>query len=164
MPYLIDASSLIEANNRYYSFDFCPGYWDWLEQQNTAGNVYSIDRIYDELNSGNDPLVVWAKQRRTSFFLPVDSATITAMTQVTQWANGGNFTPRAQAEFQRGADPFLIAYALAHGHTVVTNEKSAPNAVANVKIPDVCQHFGVVCVDPFEMLRAEKARFVLAMP
>lgn len=164
MPYLIDASSLIEAKERNFCFDICPGFWDWLDQHNTDGNVFSIDRVYDELSRGNDSLVMWAKQRKASFFLPVDPATITAMTQVTQWANGGNFTPRAQEEFLRGADPFLIAYALAHGHTIVTDETYVLGEKKKIKIPAACQKFNVKCMSPLEMLRAEGVRFVLAMP
>ncbi|KAA6204402.1 MAG: DUF4411 family protein [Candidatus Tokpelaia sp.] len=31
-----------------------------------------------------------------------------------------------------------------------------------MKIPDVCQYFSVPCILPFEMLRVEKAQFVLS--
>ncbi|MDR1512548.1 MAG: DUF4411 family protein [Propionibacteriaceae bacterium] len=56
----------------------------------------------------------------------------------------------------------LIAYAHAHGHTVATHEKSRPEAKKTIMIPDACKALGVDCVDPFRMLRDEKARFVLA--
>lgn len=30
MQYLLDANVFIEAKNRYYGFDFCPAFWNWL--------------------------------------------------------------------------------------------------------------------------------------
>ena len=68
MAYLLDANTFIQAKNEYYGFDICPGYWDWLERENTAGNVFSIDRIGDELKQGNDQLATWASARGKSFF------------------------------------------------------------------------------------------------
>ena len=44
----------------------------------------------------------------------------------------------------RNADPFLIARAAVVGATVVTMEQFKPNAA---KIPNICQHFDVQCVD-----------------
>lgn len=37
MAYLLDANTFIQAKNLQYGFDFCPAYWDWLAQNNTAG-------------------------------------------------------------------------------------------------------------------------------
>ena len=161
MAYVIDASSLIEAKDRYYGFDFCPGYWKWLEGQNAAGVVFSIDRICRELEAGNDELATWAKKNSSTFFLAVDIPTQAALTQVSTWVNGANFNPQAKPQFLSGADPFLIAFALAHGHTVVTDEVFVPGERRRVKIPAVCQQFNVPCIDPFQMLRREGARFVL---
>ena len=49
MAYLLDANTFIQAKNEYYWFDICPGFWEWLDRQNSAGNIFSIDRIGDEL-------------------------------------------------------------------------------------------------------------------
>jgi len=64
--------------------------------------------------------------------------------------------------FLQGADYWLIAHAIAHSHTVVTHEK--PSDGRKVKIPNVCVGHGIRCVTPFEMLRSERARFVLGAP
>lgn len=29
--FLLDANVFIEAKNRYYGFDICPGFWRWLD-------------------------------------------------------------------------------------------------------------------------------------
>lgn len=49
MVYLLDANVFIESKNRHYGFDFCPAFWDWLDAQNHAGQVYSVERVADEL-------------------------------------------------------------------------------------------------------------------
>ncbi len=161
MAYLIDSSSLIEAKDRVFCFDICPGFWDWLEQQNAAGNVFSIDRVFDELDKGNDALATWIRQRRNNFFLPVDATAFAEMSRISQWATTAYFTQPAQTEFLSGADPFLVAYALAHNHTVVTDEKFIQSEKKRIKIPAACHEFQVPCISPLEMLRTERVRFVL---
>ena len=36
MAYLLDANVFIQAKNLHYGMDFCPAFWDWLIQQNSA--------------------------------------------------------------------------------------------------------------------------------
>lgn len=55
---------------------------------------------------------------------------------------------------------YLISYALAHGHTVVTHEVPA-NTIGKVKIPNVCTGMGINCINSFTMLRRERAKFIL---
>ncbi|HEV7447341.1 MAG TPA: DUF4411 family protein, partial [Steroidobacteraceae bacterium] len=62
--------------------------------------------------------------------------------------------------FLQVADYYLVAHALAIGYTVVTHEVPA-NSIKKVKIPNVCIGVGITCMTPFEMLRVERARFVL---
>jgi hypothetical protein len=160
MAHLIDASSLIEAKDRYYGFDFCPGFWDWLEQEYQAGRLYSIDRIKVELEKGTDALTEWA-QARPDFFLPLDAGAIAAVTSINTWIVGAGFRQQAVTDFLGGADPFLIAFAQTHGHTVVTDEILIPGEKKKVKIPAVCAQFEVPCISPFEMLRNGGARLIL---
>ena len=41
MSYLLDANVFIEAKKRYYGFDFCPGFWQWLVVKNQEGKIFS---------------------------------------------------------------------------------------------------------------------------
>ncbi len=52
MTYLLDANVLIQAKNLHYGLDFCPAFWDWLVENNTAGRVFSIDKVADEIAAG----------------------------------------------------------------------------------------------------------------
>ena len=63
MPYLLDADVFIRAKNLHYGLDFCPAFWDWLIERNGAGQVFSIEKVGDELEAGNDDLSAWASQR-----------------------------------------------------------------------------------------------------
>ncbi len=154
MAHLIDANCFIQPKNDYYGFDFCPGYWNWIEQQNQLGNVFSIDKIGDELKCGNDELAEWSKGRDSTFFLSTDTSALSSMAQISAWVAGANFRPHAIPVFMSCADPFLIAYALAHGYTVVTHERIIPNETKKVKIPVVCQHFHVPCITIFDLFRS----------
>lgn len=160
MAYLLDANVFIQAKNLHYAFDICPGFWDWLVQANEKGRVFSIERIANELESGDDELSVWAMERGDAFFLRPDALILPALGTVSQWATGQSYAPAAVNTFLQVADYYLVAHALAHGHTVVTHEVAA-NSINKVKIPNVCIGLGVPCVTPYEMLRAERVRLVL---
>lgn len=71
-----------------------------------------------------------------------------------------DYEPAAVDTFLASADYYLVGHAHAHGHAVVTHEVVA-STTKRVKIPNACIGVGVKCMTPFEMLRAERARFVL---
>jgi hypothetical protein len=164
MPYLLDANPLITAKNDAFRFNVCPGFWDWIEQKHNEGQVFSIDRIQAELAAIADQLAVWANDRPASFFLPSGPEIQGYIGALATWANRGNFLPAAVAEFMVSADLYLIAHARHLGYTLVTLETPDPGCRRRVKIPDACQHIGVTCVSPYEMLENEGARFILAPP
>ena len=61
MSYLLDANVFIQAKNLHYGLDFCPAFWDWLIAGNSNGNVFSIEKVADELAAGGDELSDWAE-------------------------------------------------------------------------------------------------------
>ena len=63
MAYLLDANVFIQAKNLHYGLDFCPAFWDWLIAQNQTGQVFSIERVGDEIEAGADALAAWAAAR-----------------------------------------------------------------------------------------------------
>lgn len=162
MAYLLDTNTLIQAKNEYYAFDLCPGFWDWLDEKNGAGTIFSVQAVKEELARGDDQLAQWAADRDTEFFLPGDERTSGAMAAVSGWVQAGDFRDDAKRAFLAGADPWLIAHALAHSHTVVTHEVHVDGQKSKVKIPTVCRALNVPCIRTFEMLRTERVRFVLA--
>jgi len=160
MAYLLDANVFIAANNLHYGLDFCPAFWDWLIAENAAGSVFSIEKVGDEVRAVGDDLSGWAKSCGDSFFLRPDATLLPALGTVSQWATGQKYEPAAVNGFLQVADYYLVAQAKAGGHVVVTHE--VPSAsVRKIKIPDACIGLGIKCMSPYEMLRLERARFVL---
>jgi hypothetical protein len=160
MTYLLDANVFIQAKNLHYGLDFCPAFWDWLIEKNAEGRVFSIEKVEDELAAGSDELAIWAAERGTGFFIRPDAAILAALRSVSTWATGQGYEPAAVNTFLQKADYYLVAHALAHGQIVVTHEV-ASTSVKRIKVPDACIALGIKCMNPFGMLRRERARFVL---
>jgi len=160
MAYLLDANVLISAKNLHYGLDFCPAFWDWMIATNASGGVFSIEKVGDEVLALADELSAWADARGTRFFLRPEADVFPALAAVSAWASGQRYEPSAVSTFLQVADYYLVAHALAGHHTVVTHE--VPSAsTRKIKIPDACIGLGIKCMTPFEMLRRERARFVL---
>jgi hypothetical protein len=161
MAYLLDANVFISAKNLHYGFDFCPAFWDWLVREHAAGKVFSIEKVGDELQAGEDDLAQWAAGLPVSFFLKPGPATLPALGRIAAWVNAQpHYSAAAKSTFLQIADYYLVAQALAGEHVVVTHERPN-NSVHVVKIPNVCLGVGVRFMTPFEMLQRERARFVL---
>jgi hypothetical protein len=160
MPYLLDANVFIQAKRLHYGMDFCPAFWEWLIAKNAANEVFSIEKVGDELLAGGDELADWADDRGDEFFLKPHPTLLTALPTVSAWAARQSYEPAAVNTFLLVADYYLVAQALAHGHTVVTHE-IASTSTKKIKIPDACIGLGIKCVTPYEMLRTERARFIL---
>lgn len=160
MAYLLDADVFIRAKNLHYGMDFCPAFWDWLVRENQAGNVFSIEKVGDEIAAGEDELSKWAAARARGFFMPPDEPTLRSFAAVTVWVQGQTYEASAISTFLQKADYYLVSQAHAGGHTVVTHELPAAST-RKIKIPDVCIGVGVKHLTPFDMLRRERARFVL---
>ncbi|MCC7134390.1 MAG: DUF4411 family protein [Gemmatimonadales bacterium] len=161
MAYLLDANVFIQAKKMHYGFDFCTAYWDWLDREGTSGHVVSIDKVRDEIEAGGDELAAWVKARR-DMFPPLGPETLPHLAAVAAWVQSRSYSQAAIAAFLQEADYYLIGRALAHTDIIVTSELPAPGSKNNVKIPDVCIGVGVTFMNPFQMLRTEQARFVLA--
>jgi len=160
MAYLLDADVFIAAKNLHYGLDFCPAFWDWLIAGNAAGSLFSIEKVGDEVQAVADELSEWAAKRGNGFFLSPDASVFPALAAVSNWANGQAYTPAAVSTFLQVADYYLVAQARAGGHTVITHE--VPSAsIRKIKIPDACLGLGIKFMTPYEMLRRERARFVL---
>jgi hypothetical protein len=164
MSYLLDSNTLIEAKNRYYQMRFCPGYWTWLTRTKEAGRLASVESVSTELRRGNDELAQWVTTQANLFLPESDEATQGAFAEIAAHIAGQAVIMKVGAleEFLGGADPWLIAKARVTGHTVVTHERLDANNRRKFLIPNVCAHYGVECINTFDMLDRLDARFVLA--
>lgn len=157
MLYLFDANVLITASNTYYPLDGVPEFWAWIDHQATNGCIKLPVEILDEVLAGSkkeDPLLDWITARKDVLRLKEDVEPSLVNRVVTE----GYAPDLADDELiEIGQDPFLIAYGLANAaeRCVVTVEVSKPGKKRqNRKIPDVCNHFGVNCQNPFQAYRS----------
>lgn len=160
MSYLLDANVFIQAKNLHYGLDFCPAFWHWLIEGQAGGRVLSIDKVADEIAAGADELTQWAHDHGNGLFRKTDAAVAAQFGKVSTWVTGQQYEPVAINTFLQVADFYLVAHALAGGHIVVTHEKPE-NSLRRVKIPSVCIGLGLRFMTPYQMLRVERAKFVL---
>lgn len=161
--YVLDANAFIEAKDRYYGFDICPGFWTSLISQHNADRVFSIDRIRDELAEQDDEIKDWIDERSPeSFFKKTeDQAVVDLFQKMVNWVfSEDQFTDAAKAEFASVADGWLVVYASVNDLVVVTHEEYAPDVKRKVPIPNVCVEFDVEPVNTFEMLRDLGEKFL----
>ncbi len=162
--YLVDSDVFITAKNLYYAFELCPGFWKSVLHHHGRGRIFSVDRVRGELLAGPETqdLVRWVKKEvPREFLLAVDTdAVVSVYTEIMMWAQRhARYFDYAKAKFATGADGWLVACARVQGAAVVTNERKAPESRREIKLPDVCEQFGVEHPDVFEMLRALGVQF-----
>lgn len=154
MPvYLLDADTLIKANNLYYPMDRFPPFWRWLLDHAEAGIIRIPTEQFEEITAGTDQLSQWLKQSdvKDKLLLPdeVDGDLIQRVTL-------DGYGDLNEVEIEKvGRDPFLIAHALSEldERVVVTFENSRPGKKRqNRKVPDVCDHFGIKHTNLFELI------------
>ena len=101
--------------------------------------IVSPKEVLKEIEKGDDHLKEWSK-KQTKLFKDLTVKQIKIVQEILakypKWLNEDSLTPIA--------DPFVIACAKIKNGTVVTEEQLKPNAA---KIPNVCAHFNVPCID-----------------
>ena len=162
MKYCCDSNVLITAHNTYYPITMFPVFWDWLIER--RGSIGSISWVYRELMDkvGGDDLSAWAADNKDSGFFRFDDDSDDVQlcfSEIANFVSGMTKPPEHKAQFLSKADPWIIAYASVNACTVVTLEERVPANSKKIKIPDICDVFGVKSTNTFGMLRAENARF-----
>ena len=149
--YTIDTCSFT-AMRRIYPEDVFPGAWRKLTELAESSTIISIDEVLVELQQEDDEVSKWAKQY-AAIFLPLDADIQTEATKIL--ANHPTLVDLRKPK--SGADPFVIAAAIVHGCSVVTEEKPS-GGPGKVKIPDVCKALRIECLNMLGMLRREGMR------
>ena len=160
MAYLLDANIFIQAKNLHYGMDFCPAFWDWLIKSNSQQKLFSIEKVGDELKAIEDDLSKWAKEQGTKFFLKPDETVLKDLAEISHWINEQDYEEGGKNIFLQGADYYLIAQAKAKKYIIVTHETFS-DSKRKIKIPNVCIGLQIKYMTAYDMLRKERARFIL---
>jgi len=117
-----------------------------------TGVIATPAEMYDEVVAGQGDLVNWLKKHRNTLVLPDEADEAQVRTVLSK----GYAADLTEDEIRQiGNDPFIVAYACAEDRmTVVTTEGSRPSARRGKRrLPDVCNDFGVRCINTFKLVR-----------
>ena len=161
MPlYVVDSNFFIEAHRATYPLDVAHSFWNKVKQLAYDGKIVSIDKVKNEIyDNHEDALKQWCIDNLPQNFFKDSSQLMTAYNQVINWAvsRSAHYLPKALAEFLDAdeADAFVVAFALADSQNrkIVTQEKSQPNRINKIKIPEASNALGVQYCNTIEMFR-----------
>jgi len=155
MIYVFDTNSLSDLKH-FYPNTF-ESLWANLGELARDGTLISTREVRNEMGRGQP--VVWLNTwlDGKDIFTTPDASELEFVAKILE-------IPHFQAligERQRlrgtpVADPFVIACAKINKGTVVTGERPKPNSA---KIPNVCQHFSIPCVDLEEFMKKQAWHF-----
>ncbi|MEX2530539.1 MAG: PIN domain-containing protein [Gemmatimonadota bacterium] len=144
MNYVVDSNTFRVLGN-YYPARF-PSLWEQLNLLVADGRWTSVREVRKELDRQNvgDHVDSWVESNKGIFLPPTSDdlervATILAVVHFQQLIG--------EKQRLRGwpvADPFVVARAMKSGASVVTEEEWKRNGA---KIPNVCEYFGVECMN-----------------
>ncbi len=143
MIYVFDSSTLIDLFKHYYESRF-PSLWANFAQAVESQRIISVSEVWQEISQRDDRLSAWGKAHRDLFQPPaLDEQIVVA--QIFAVPHFQSLV-RTQALLQGNAvaDPFVIAKAKVLQACVVAEEDNRPNSS---KMPNVCQHFAVECLN-----------------
>ena len=155
MPdFWLDSNVFIEGKKGPYAFDIAPRFWALIDELIDDGQMACPLLVYDELLEVQDDLAGWAKERRKSglFTLP-DAAVQVAYKDVVDHVRQSYPDNQARRRFLDRADPWVIAHAISGSGTVVTLELRVASSSQQVKIPNVCDDYGIRWINTYQLLR-----------
>lgn len=162
MIHLLDTNVFINSGHFDYPIASFPGFWDWIDAGSEAGRIKTIPAVKRELSKKDDIAKAWL-QSRDSLLVEPPPDLQTHLIQVVKSTSSLEVNAQEKSKFLGGADPQLIAYALAMGATVVTGE-TRRKPKKKVKIPVVCDKLNVACMSIRELIALSKVRFGIQDP
>lgn len=143
--YCIDSNILIEAYKGPYGFDLFPVFWEWIEEKANEEKLFCSKVVYDEIYRGSDELAEWVHERRNSpLFRDISEEVQIEYVEIVNYVQNHQRFSQQQKDFFLGeGDPFIIAHAKVENAIVVTQEALVPHNSSKVKIPNICNQFGV---------------------
>lgn len=129
----------------YYPDRF-PTLWGQLGALATDNRLHSVSEVVKELDRNNTRqfLLDWVDTRQGLFPTPTasESKFVAGIFAVAKFQ--ALVKQKSRLKGSPVADPWVVARAVQLGATVVTEESTDPKAI---RIPAVCKHFRVPCVN-----------------
>ena len=154
MTYLLDTNVFIQFKDESSNIEKFLEFLKWLELKNKEGIVQSIDIVYDELQKGNDILTTWSRSEGRGLFKTTDYPEIYPIVKkIHVFLKSSNYTYSQIKKFNRSADFWLVAHAIAKRLTIVSLEDRKYRG--KIKIPVICDEFDVPYISTSKMLQLE---------
>ena len=120
--------------------------WGRIDTLVRNGTIVSVREVFNELHNYNDVDFIqdWAKQNKAIFGKPTNDELLVVQKILAIPHFQTLIGNKAILKGTPVADPFVVAAAEVKGATVVTQEALKANAA---KIPNVCKHFSVPCIN-----------------
>ncbi len=159
--YIIDSCSLIDLN-RHNPIDVFPTLWQKIGDLIDSNMMISHIEVFNEVTQQDDILSEWLKKYK-KMFIDVTNRQAELVNEILD-----KYPSFVKTDKQYDADPWLIALAkemqedpqqkllFSVKRLIVTEESLRGN---KIKIPFVCQHFGIECINRVEMFRQESWKF-----
>lgn len=145
--YCLDSNALIEPWNKYYTVERCPEYWDIIDQLAQQGTVFCALEVKHEIEKSDDGLKKWIHDK--PYLFREETPEVNANIRLVL----AKFPELIDSSKNRSmADPWVIAHAMSDKAIVVTKELPNGSASKKIKIPDVCNAFGVEWMNDFDFV------------
>lgn len=151
MVYVLDTSFIIQLHENYYRENFVT-LWKLFDEMLASGKFTSTREVRRELEDQSDIATEWAEANGELFTTPnADEGRFVASIYAVKHFQQ-NIELKKILKGGKNADPFVIARAAVLKGTVLTMEQQKPNAA---KIPNICDHFKMQCMDLRRFMAAE---------
>ncbi len=154
MTYLLDSNIFIQSRKNL-PMDIWNTFWHKIIELAQEGFIFTITKVKEEIERGNDDLSIWMKTNLPNdFFIAEDATILITYAETQNWVDSQeHFTENAKRTYASVADAFLVATAKAKNMKLVTFEKSNLQSKKRVLIPDACNGIGAQCCDLNTMFR-----------
>jgi hypothetical protein len=153
--YCFDSCALIEPWTKYYSPDICNDYWQVLEGMIERGELFCSSEVFEEVKKQEDGLSSWLSKHKRAV-MSIDDEVQNKIREILR-----DFPTLIDTKRDRSmADPWVVAHAIVKKATVVTKELPVDSTrTAKVKIPNVCNHYGIRYIDDFMFVKEIGLKF-----
>jgi hypothetical protein len=117
MPYCVDTSGRLDGWERHYPPNIFPTLWTKIDGSIVAGDIFSSEEVYIELQKKADELHDWVKDRKQMLVPLSEEIQLIAVGLLREYPRLVD-TLRGRSK----ADPFVIATAIERNAVVVTGE------------------------------------------
>jgi hypothetical protein len=156
MIYTIDTSSFIVLGH-YFPSVF-QSFWIMFNSSVNNNQIISTREVFRELDNenGKDHLRNWVFEKKYIFRIPSNEE-LAFVSEIFKVPHFQQLLKQKQLLTSGpAADPFIIASAKINNACVVTEELNKKNSA---KIPTVCEHFGIDCINLEELMAREHWTF-----